>query len=235
MLREPSDHHGEPRHHFSETLDEIRHGMIRMASLVLENVRRAGDAMVDQRLDLVGEVQRADEPVNPLYSELERLTFETLARQQPVAGDLRFLVSATRILYELERSGDLAVNCANIVERQGGLPDQPRVVALLESMVDAGCRVFAQGIDALADLDPEAGPALEVADDEVDSLVSQFYSLVGRHSEEMGLDNAVALSRIGRFIERIADHAVNIGENVTYIVTAEFPGDTHVSLRDEAD
>jgi phosphate transport system protein len=225
----------ETRHHFSDILDEIQQGLVRMGSVVLENVRRSGDALVESRLDLIETVRHVDEDVNQMYAELERTTFETLARQQPVAGDLRFLVSATRMLYELERSGDLAVNCVNILDRQEGFGHHARLTPMLERMFAAACKVFAKGVDAMAGMDPGAGEALEAADDEVDDLVSEFYALVGRYSDEIGLERALAYSRVGRFVERIADHAVNIGENVTYIVTAEFPGDTHAALREESE
>ncbi|HEX9642723.1 MAG TPA: phosphate signaling complex protein PhoU [Acidimicrobiia bacterium] len=223
----PVEHriHDMPRHHFSETLDEIQQGLVHMGSVVLENVRRAGDAMVEGRLDLIQTVKDTDETVNQMYLDLERQTFETLARQQPVAGDLRFLVAATRMLYELERSGDLAVNCVKMLERLDGFPHHDRITSLMEQMVTASCKVFAKAVDALADLTPTAGVDLDNDDDEVDDLVSEFYAAVGRYSEDVGLDAAIGFSRVGRFVERIADHAVNIGENVTYIVTASFPGD----------
>ena len=86
-------HHDETRHHFSEILDEIRNGMVEMGSLVVENARRASVALVENRLEMVQGIIDADKEVNQRYAELERLTFETLARQQPVAKDLRFLVS----------------------------------------------------------------------------------------------------------------------------------------------
>ncbi len=215
--------HAEGRHHFSEVLDEIQQGLVRMSSIVLENTRRAGDAMVEGRLDLIDIVRDTDEQVNQLYTDLERLTFETLARQQPVAGDLRFLVSASRMLYEIERSGDLAVNLVNILDREDGFPRHPGLTPLLERLVAASCRLFAMGVDAVADMTPDAGTILDKADDEVDDLVSEFYAQVGRYSEEIGLETAIAYSRVGRFLERIADHAVNLGENVTYIITASFP------------
>ncbi len=223
----PIEHasHDDARHRFDVVLDEIRDGIVKMGSLVTENVRRAGEAMRESRLDLVDVVRDGDLEINRMYLELEHLTFETVARQQPVATDLRFLVSATRMLYEIERSGDLAVNCVNVLERQEGFPDAPGLIAQLDALVDASARVFAQAVDAVADLDEGAGPALDAADDEVDDLVSRFYTSIGAESETIGLDCAVAFTRIGRFLERIADHAVNIGENVTYIVTAAFPGD----------
>lgn len=227
-----SDHH-EGRHHFSEILDEVQQGLVKMSSIVLENVRRAGDAMVESRMDLIDTVRETDEQVNELYLHLERLTFETLARQQPVARDLRFLVSATRMLYEIERSGDLAVNLVNILDREEGFARHDVLTPLLERAVAASCKLFAMGVDAIADMTPEAGIVLDAADDEVDDLVSDFYTQVGRHSEDLGLDTAIAYSRVGRFLERIADHAVNLGDNVTYIVTAEFPQEGAAALGDE--
>ena len=223
----------ETRHHFSDTLDEIKRGMVHMGSLVTENVRRAGDVMLEGRLDLIPTVIDADSEVNRLYAELEKLTFETLARQQPVAGDLRFLVSTTRILYEIERSGDLAVNCANIADREHGLPQLPKLVALLNQMVTECSALFAAGVDALADMDPVAGTALDAEDDVLDDLVGRYYTEIGLVSEQIGLETAIQLSKVGRFLERIGDHAVNIGENVAYVITAEFPGDTHAALSDE--
>lgn len=223
------EHHetSDVRHRFDETLDDIRAGLVRMGSLVTENVRRAGEALTEGRLDLIDPVRAADRDVNALYSELEHLTFETVARQQPVATDLRFLMAASRILYELERSGDLAVNCVKILERIGGLPDVPGLTATLDRLIAVSADVFRRGVDAVADMQADAGTALDAADDLVDDTVSLFYTEIGRASEGIGLEAAVALSRIGRFMERIADHAVNIGEHITWVVTAEFPGDAH--------
>lgn len=231
VLHQP---HDETRHHFTSTLDEIKNGMVEMGSLVVENARRAGIAMVENRLDMIPEVVAADEEVNQRYAELERLTFETLARQQPVAKDLRFLVSTTRILYEVERSGDLAVNLVNTLERVHGLPDSPHLRSLLDQLVGASCDLFSRAITALSELDAVAGERLDKEDDVVDDLVAAFYQEIGRERDEIGLEAGIALTRIGRFLERIADHGVNIGENTAYIVTAEFPGDTHLAIRDES-
>lgn len=225
--------HDENRHHFTETLDFIRDGIVEMGSLVVENARRAGVAIVENRLELIPEVIGADEEVNQRYAELERLTFETLARQQPVAGDLRFLVSSTRVLYEVERSGDLVVNLVNVLDRIHGFPDSPLLRNLLDRLVAESTDLFARGIAALNELDAVAGERLDAEDDVVDDLVAAFYQEIGREREQIGLEAGIALTRMGRFLERIADHGVNIGGNAAYIVTAEFPGDTHLSLRDE--
>lgn len=223
----------ETRHHSDEKLEQLRQGLVQMSTLVEENLQRAGTAMREGRLGLVDAVENADEEVNRLYAELERMTFEILASQQPAAGDLRFLVATTRMLYEVERSGDLVVNCAKALERQDGFPDSPRVAGILSRLIDETAKVWRMGIDAVADMDEQAGYRIDEADDDVDDLVGEYYDAVADESDGFGLESAISMSRVGRFLERIADHAVNIGENVTYIVTASFPGDTHAALSDE--
>ena len=213
------------RHHFDDELDEIREGLVEMGSLVVENTRRAGEAVVENRLDLIGPVREADEPINEKYAELEKKTFEILALQQPVATDLRFLVAATRILYEMERSGDLAVNIVNCVARQDGFPQLPRLNGILRQLVDASSGVFARAVEFIAVMDPEAGATLEAADDEVDDLTAALFREIEAQAEEIGLAAAVELNRLGRFLERIADHGVNIAEDVTFVVTAHFSDD----------
>lgn len=223
------------RHHFTETLDEILAGMVEIGSLVIENARRVGEAIGENRLDQATAAVAADEEIDLRYAELERLTFETLARQQPVAKDLRFLVSSTRILYELERTGDLVVNLAYLFDRLHGFPDLPRLRNMLDRLFTESIDLFARSIAALRAMDSEAGSRLDAEDDVVDKLVSGFYQEIGSERDTLGLEAGIALTRMGRFLERIADHGVNIGENTTYVVTAVFPGHTHQALSDEAD
>jgi phosphate transport system protein len=221
------------RSQYELQLGEIRDGLVALGSLVVENLGRAGEAMRDAKLELIPAVRAADLEINDRYFDLERRTFEILARQQPVAGDLRFLVSATRIVYEQERSGDLVVNCVNMLERESGFPRVPQIAALLAQLIEASSRLLTMSVDALRTMASESGAQLDAADDEVDDLVSSYYTEIGRAADDMGLESAIALSRVGRFLERIADHAVNIGEHVTYIVTAEFPRPDHITPSDE--
>jgi phosphate transport system protein len=218
-------HEHELRHHFDDDLDEIRRGLVEMGSLVVENTRRAGDAIIENDMEQIGVVRRGDAEVNQLYRRLEQRNFEILALQQPVATDLRFLVAATRMLYEVERSGDLAVNIVNSLARAEGFPAIPTVHSLIGRLVNESAGLFARAIDALADMDADAGARIEREDDLVDGLTADFFTAINHHQGELGLENAVQLSRIGRYLERIADHAVNIAEHVTYIVTGAFPGD----------
>ena len=215
--------HKEIRHHFEDQLDEIRSGLVELTTLVLENTRRAGQVVAENRLDLIDVVRNGDDAIDDLYVELEHQTFNILALQQPVATDLRFLVAATRILYEAERSGDLAVNIVNRAESQSGFPQIPAIHSLLARLADESAAMFAQCVDALATFNPEIGESAEEFDDVVDTVTDRFFGTVHAHSAEIGLECAVEMSHVGRFFERIADHGVNIAQNVTYVVTGHFP------------
>ena len=219
-----STEHTDARHRFEESLEDVKTGMLELGGLVLENTRRMAEALLENRLDLARAVTAADEEIDARYARLEFRVFEIMARQQPVAGDLRFLVSATRILYEIERSGDLAVNGAKGLLRREGYTMPPAIHALVARLARASTELFARGLDALRSLDSEAAPVIDKADDAVDAVVGELYQMIGRNSENIGFDLAIELSRIGRYLERIGDHAVNIAEHVTFIVTGSFPG-----------
>jgi len=225
--------HSDARHRFAESLEEVKTGMLELGGLVLENTRRMGEALLENRLDLARIVVGADEEIDQRYSRLEFRVFEIMARQQPVAGDLRFLVSATRILYEIERSGDLAVNGAKGLLRRDGYTLPPHMHALVARLARASADLFARGLDALRSLDPTAAPEIDHADDEVDAVVGELYRAIARNAEGIGFDLAIELSRIGRYLERIGDHAVNIAEHVAFIVTGSFPGGESSATQDE--
>ena len=225
----PEDHsfdeHTEIRTHFEEQLAEIQIRMVDLGTQVLTNLRRTNEIVLENRLDEVATVVEADEPINVEYSALEERVFQILALQQPVASDLRFLVICTRVLYEIERSGDLAVNIAKSVERVDGIPADPTVLSLLGRLTEASANMFARGIEALATMDHEIGYAAEEEDELTDNLTRDLFALVTDKQEGLGLEVAVTLFYIGRFFERIADHGVNIASNVTFAVTAHYPNE----------
>jgi phosphate transport system protein len=225
--------HQDIRASFDAVLEELQTGMAEIGALIADNLRRAGEAMRHGRLELIAEVRAIDGEIDRRYAELERTTFETIARQQPVARDLRFLIAATRILYEQERSGDLVVNCMNMLEREEGFPEVPGMVALLSRAVETAAGLVDLSVDALSNMYEDAGTRLDAADDELDDLVSLYYTEIGAEAENIGLETAIVMSRVGRFLERIGDHAVNIAENVTYIVTSVFPEGNRAVRSDE--
>ena len=215
--------HSEIRHRFDAELDGIKHASVALGSLVLENAGRLTEALLESRVGLAQQVIDADDPVDRAYIDLERRVFRVIALQQPVASDLRFLISIIRVAHEIERSGDLVVNCAKGIFRQHGFQLEDRMQGVLARLCHSALDLFGRSIEDLADLDPEAGSRLDQEDDEVDALVGEFYTLLANEAEGMHVDTAIELSRVGRYMERIADHAVNIGEHIGFIVTGVFP------------
>jgi phosphate transport system protein len=106
--------------------------------------------------------------------------------------------------------------------------------ALLSRAVDTAARLVDMAVDALTNMNEDAGARLDAADDELDDLISRYYTEIGAEAENIGLETAIVMSRVGRFLERIGDHAVNIAENVTYTVTSEFPESSRPVPSDEA-
>lgn len=218
-------HNADLRHHYDTELDEIRASLVDLGTMVISNIRHTGEVVTENRLDEIAAVKEADNPINARYTELEAKVFEILALQQPVASDLRFLVAATRILYELERSGDLAVNVVKALDRLGGIRADVVVHGVLSQLAEASADMFSRGVEAIATLDPAIGAGADLEDEKTDDLTADLYKVVTVKQDDLGLETAVALFRIGRYFERIADHGVNIAENVTFVVTASFPSE----------
>jgi phosphate transport system protein len=234
MITDEPHRRQDTRTNFDAVLGDLQLGMAEIGALIADNLRRAGEAMRHGRLELIAAVRGIDGEIDRRCAELERTTFETIARQQPVARDLRFLIAATRVLYEQERSGDLVVNCMNMLEREEGFPDVPGMEALLSRAVDTAAGLVDMSVDALSNMYEDAGARLDAADDELDDLISRYYTEIGAEAENIGLETAIVMSRVGRFLERIGDHAVNIAENVTYIVTSELRFSSRAVPSDEA-
>lgn len=211
------------RHHFDDELAGAKQEAIRLGGLVLENIKRTSEAILENRLQLVSEVIQADDEVDRRYAVLLDHVFEVVARQQPVAGDLRFLITLTRIIHEIERSGDLAVNTVKALNRSAGFELPPKLRGTLARLCQDSAVIFAAAVDALADLDAEAGRALDDQDDEIDLRVDMLYEALLAQEDRVPRDIALELALVGRYMERIADHAVNVGDDVAYIVTGSFP------------
>jgi phosphate transport system protein len=218
------------RRQYESDLDQLRADTVRLGAMVLENTKRLTEAFLENRLELAREVVAADNEIDALYADLERSVFMLIALQQPVAGDLRLLTSMIRILYELERSGDLVVNCAQGLLHQDGYDLPPTIHGILARLFQASAEMFGKGIDAFADMDPKAALRLDREDDVVDQLTYELYDRIG---ELHDVDLAIEISRTGRYMERIADHAVNIADHCCFIVTGSFARHRTVGTADE--
>ena len=200
-------------------------GMVELGAMTASNLRRAGAVVTENRLDEVGDVVAADGAIDELAATLNEQVFTALALQQTMARDLRVLVAANRMLYEIERSADLAVNLVQTIERIDGVPHDLELGSRLEELVDAALAMFDRGLEALATMDPTIGETAEAEDDLTDERTIELFDLVRDKQSEIGLEAGVALFYLGRFLERIADHGVNIALEVRYATAGTDPAE----------
>jgi phosphate transport system protein len=210
------------RHHFEEELQGLKNRLLTMGALVEERVHQAVRALIDRQLDEAEQVIRSDQEVNALQIEIDDRCLKLLALQQPIATDLRLITAAMKINADLERIGDQAVNIAeNVIKLLPQAPlkpliDIPRMAELAEKMTR-------DALDAFVRKDPELARNVLQRDDEVDNLKDQvFRELLTYMMADPGtIQRALALILISRNLERIADHATNIAEDVIFLVEAK--------------
>ncbi|HKC13807.1 MAG TPA: phosphate signaling complex protein PhoU [Vicinamibacteria bacterium] len=210
------------RHHFEEELQSLKNRLLTMGALVEERVHQAVRALIDRQLEEAEQVIRSDQDVNTLQIEIDDRCLKLLALQQPIATDLRLITAAMKINADLERIGDQAVNVAeNVIKLLPQAPlkpliDIPRMAELAEKMTR-------DALDAFVRKDPELARNVLQRDDEVDNLKDQvFRELLTYMMADPGtIQRALALILISRNLERIADHATNIAEDVIFLVEAK--------------
>ena len=213
------------RRSFHRELESIRDDLVRLAALVCEAIPRGTQALLDGDIDAAQGLIDADVELDRIAVDVEDRCYHQLALQQPMASDLRALVTAIRLTRELERSGDLVVNVVKGAARIQGQTIDPRTRGLLQVMSDEALRLFRFAVDAYAEADESKGAALDVMDDALDGVHRDFIAQVLESCRAGTLDIQVAvqLALIGRYYERIGDHAVNIGEKVRYLVSGWMP------------
>ncbi len=205
--------------HFEEELGELQLKLLEMAGLVETAIHKSCRALAERNRFLAQEVLRGEARINQLEIEIDDLAVGLLALHQPMARDLRFLTAAIKINNDLERMGDLAVNT---VERAMALMEQPeveppidipRMAGLVESMVR-------RSLDAFVQRSPELARSVLLADDAVDELRDHIYRELIGFMERDGstVSRALDLIFVARNLERIADHATNIAEDVLFLV-----------------
>lgn len=216
------------RRNFHHELDLVKDDIVRMAVMVSEALARATRAFLDGDLRVADEVLSGDDEIDALALDVEERCYQLLALQQPMASDLRAITTAIRLIAEIERSGDLVVNIMKAARRIYGVDIDPKTRGLLERLGEQVHRLFRLSIDAYVDQDVGLASALDDMDDAVDQLHVDFIESIFEHREsgEMALQPAVQLALVGRFYERIGDHAVNVGERVRYLCTGWLPEHT---------
>jgi len=205
--------------HFDEELKELKEKLLRMASLAEEAIARSIKALVERDEALCREVIKADHVIDDLEVEVDEVCLRLMALRQPIAKDLRFITSALKINSDLERIGDLSVNIAEATIYMLDKPplkpliDIPRMAQLAQAMVK-------DSLDAFVNLDADLARDVCRRDDAVDDLNNQIFRelLTYMMEDPKAVTRAVDLILIGRNLERIADHATNISEDVVYMV-----------------
>jgi phosphate transport system protein len=215
----------EARLTFHQHLAEVKSDVARLAAMVTDVIPRGTQVLLNSDMEGAKALIEHDDELDRLTLQIEEHCYQLLVLQQPMAGDLRIIVSALRMASEIERSGDLVSNIAKTMRRIYGDELTPRVRGLIEQMSEEAARLYKAAIDAYLDEDDALAAAIDDMDDVLDGLQKDFIQAVIEAHEDgkLDLNAAVQLALIARYYERIGDHAVNMGERVQYLVTGWLP------------
>ncbi len=208
---------------FQDQLDELKRELEEMTRLVQAAMGRASTALLDADLELAQTVIAADEAVDKLRHDFESRAIDVLARQQPVATDLRTIVTGLRISSDLERMGDLAQHVAKVARMrypQSAVPADIRPTVLEMSQV--AVRICEKAGNVIANQDLRVALELERDDDAMDRLHRQLFRQLLDRPWDQGVEAAIDITLVGRYLERYADHAVSVARRVVYLVTGEY-------------
>lgn len=210
---------------YHDELDDIGSTLVTMTQLVRVAMERATAALLDGNLAGAERVISGDPEVDALREDLEERTFQMIARQQPVATDLRVLITTVHLAADLERMGDLARHIAKVARMrypEVAVPAELRDV--ISQMGDVALSLVDKVVHVIEGRDVELAQAIEAEDDSMDALHRQLFTLLLSPNWTHGVEAAVDMTLIGRYYERYADHAVSVAQRVVFIVTGERPG-----------
>lgn len=212
------------RHNYDYELQGVRNDILQMGQLVITAIERSIQALVDLDMELACQVIQGDDAIDELELLLEERCVVLIARQQPLAKDLRILSTGLKISTDLERIGDHAFDIAKIAKRlgEGGnghikpLLDIPRMAGLATQMLR-------NALTAYVNMDVELADKVCQADDEVDALYNQLFRelLTYMLANPAVINDATQLIFVARYLERVADHTTNIAEWVIYLQTGQ--------------
>ena len=220
---------------FHDELDQLCAAVQEEGALVLRSLRAALNALAQHDVELANEVITFDDEVDTSYSDIERGIESLLARQTPVAVDLRLVLAILHINLHLERMGDYCVTIAKLIKLSEGLPEHPRLIDGLEEMGERCEEMIRVAMDSFAERDIDAATSLVDLDELIDRVnrraAERILDLAGDPSaHEWGL----RMLLISRCLERIGDHAVDIGEQTAYLISGEFREFTDASRPESA-
>ena len=206
------------KRHFDEDLEELRSSLLQMGGLAEENIHYAVKILVERSDSYLEKVRANEERINDLHIEIDDRCLRLIALHQPAAGDLRLIAAALKINADLERIGDQAVN---IAETSGYLYHLPRIkLGDIPRMVELAKAMVKDSLDAFAQKDVDLARSVIARDDEEDQLKSETFNELVQlmQADASTIERAMDIILISRNLERIADHATNIAEDVIFMV-----------------
>jgi phosphate transport system protein len=210
------------REGFQSDLNEVNRLLVTMAEAVRAAMRKATTALLTADLKAAETVIERDVEVDALYQQVEAKVADTIARQAPVAGDLRTVITALHISADLERMGDLAEHVAKTAQRRHPSPAVPAELRpVFKRMAEAADRMADKITNLIGTPDATLAAELETDDDTMDDLERALFKVLLDDDWPYGAETAIDGALLGRFYERYADHAVNVGEQLIYLITGE--------------
>ena len=208
---------------FQDELDGVTQSLLELSSLVSSAITQATHALLTADLSDAEAVIAADDRVDEIQHELDARIIDIIARQQPVASDLRALVTALRMSADLERMGDMAHHIAKITRlRHPGAAVPSELLLTIEEMGKVA-RLISDKVGGIID-SKDIDKALEVEkdDDEMDLLHRKLFTALLEPSWPHGIETAIDMTLIGRYYERYADHAVSVSRRIHFQVTGKY-------------
>ena len=211
---------------FHDDLDAIGLSLVEMSQLANLAMARATKAILEADLAIAEEVISEDERIDNLHHDLDTRTLTLLARQQPVAGDLRIIVASIRMSSDIERMGDLAHHIAKLARmRYPACAIPPELVFIIQEMGEVAQRIMTKTTGIITSRDTLAAVELEKDDDEMDKLHRKLFEILLDDNWTHGIETAIDMTLIGRYYERYADHAVSVARRVYFLVTGTYSSD----------
>ena len=212
------------RVHYQQQLDNILSELVEMTGGVRAALSQATDALLHADLSAAELVISGDLAIDEARERIENDSFEVLARQAPVAGDLRMLVASLRMVADLERMGDLSVHIAKVARLRYPTKAVPAVLEpVIGEMAKTADEMIAAAAEIVETRDVHAAQELEQSDDEMDRLRQSMFRTLLSDDWSEGVEPAVDMALLGRYYERIGDHAVSMARRIVFLVTGQHP------------
>jgi phosphate transport system protein len=208
---------------FQDELDGVSQSLVDLTDMVAISMNRATESILNCDLKLAEEVIASDDTIDEFQHALDARIIDIIARQQPVASDLRALVTALRMSADLERMGDMSHHVAKITRlRHPDAAIPAELIASFKQMGEAAEKIARKTGSVIASRDTEVALQVEKDDDEMDKLHRLLIGTLVDPNWKHGVESAIDLTLLGRYYERFADHAVSVSRRVYYLVTGKF-------------